>query len=83
MKRRPAEVFHPGEHLKDELEARGGNVVEFAERTQITVWYIQRLIDEQEDIKPWMAKRIGDAFGTSTEIWLNLDQAYKEWIANE
>ncbi len=82
-KRRSAEVFPVGEYIKDELEARGWNTVEFAEKTQITVWYVQRLIDEKEDIKPWMAKRIGDAFGTGAEVWLNLDQAYKEWIANE
>jgi HTH-type transcriptional regulator/antitoxin HigA len=55
----PAETWPPGEFIREELEARG--------------WTARDLgIDPDMPVDEDMAKRLGAAFGTSPEYWLNL-----------
>jgi len=65
MARKPAEVFPPGEYIKDELDARGWSQAEFAE------------IHGKRAISPETAKEIAAAFGSTPELWMNLESAYR------
>ena len=82
-KRRPAEVFHPGEHLLDELNARGWTQTEFAEIIGRPVRLVNEVVNGKRGITPETAREFGAAFGTSPEFWMNLDTAYNLWKANE
>ena len=69
---KPAASFHPGEYIKDELEARGWSFQEFSNNSGISLKTIKGIIDDHSIVNPEIAKKIGKAFGTSTEIWLSL-----------
>jgi len=67
----------PGEVLKDELEARGWSQVEFAEILGVSPRLVSEILSAKRAITPATAKAIGAAFGTSAQIWLNLESAYQ------
>lgn len=81
--RRPAEVFHPGEHLLDELNARGWTQTEFAEIVGRPVRTVNEIVNGRRGITPETARGFAAALGTSPEFWLNLDSAYLLWKARE
>src|SRR5579859_7021871 len=78
----PAEVFPPGEFLKDELEARGWTQAELAGILDRPVRLVNEIIAGKRGITPETAKELGAALGTSPEYWMNLDSAYQLWRAH-
>ena len=81
--RRPAEVFHPGEHLSDELNARGWTQTEFAEIIRRPVRLVNEIINGKRGVTPETARELGAALGTSAEFWMNLETAYQLWKIDE
>lgn len=77
----PAEVFPPGEYLRDELEVRGWTETEFAQILGRPVQTVSEIINDRKDITPETALAISDAFGTSPDLWLHLQSAYKLYQA--
>lgn len=67
----------PGDILKEELEARGWSQVEFAEILGLSPRLVSEIISAKRAITPATAKAIGAAFGTSAQVWLNLEAAYQ------
>lgn len=75
--RRPAEVFPPGDFVREELDARGWTQSDLAEilgRPQKT---ISQIVSGRKAVTPETAKGLADAFGTSAELWMNLESAYR------
>jgi HTH-type transcriptional regulator / antitoxin HigA len=81
--RKPAEVFHPGEHLLDELNARGWTQTEFADIIGRPIRLVNEVVNGKRGITPETAREFGAAFGTSAEFWMNLDNAYQLWKTKE
>lgn len=77
--RQPAEVFHPGEYLLDELNERGWTQIEFAEIIRRPVRLVNEIVNKKKGITPDTAQELAAAFGTSAELWMNLDSAYNLW----
>lgn len=75
--RRPAEVFPPGEFLKDELDERGWTQTEFAEIIGRPIRAVNELVLGKRAITPETANEIAAALGTSAHFWMNLDAAYQ------
>jgi HTH-type transcriptional regulator / antitoxin HigA len=75
--RTPAEVFSPGEFIRDELEARGWTQGDLAKIMGRPEPGINLIINDKRGITPETAVELGGAFGTSPEFWLNLDAGYK------
>jgi HTH-type transcriptional regulator/antitoxin HigA len=75
--RQIAEVFHPGEFIKDELEARGWSQLDLAEILGRDAILINQLIKGKRSITPETAKGLGDAFGTGAQYWMNLESAFQ------
>jgi HTH-type transcriptional regulator / antitoxin HigA len=73
----PAEVFPPGEFLRDELEARGWTQTEFAEIIGRPHRLVNELIAGKRGITPETARELAAALGTSAQLWMNLDGAYQ------
>ena len=73
----PAEVFPPGEYLRDELGERGWTVTEFAEIIGRPIQAVSEILNAKKDITPETAVSFSEALGTSAELWLNLQTTYK------
>ena len=73
----PAEVFPPGEFLKDELEARGWTQDEFAAMVGRPVAVVNQIVSGEHMISAEIAREIALAFGTSVLFWMNLDAEYR------
>lgn len=72
-----AEVFPPGEFLREELEARGWSQTELAEIIGRPVRLINELIAGKKAITPETAIQLGDSLGTGPELWMNLESQYQ------
>jgi HTH-type transcriptional regulator / antitoxin HigA len=73
----PAEVFQPGEYLRDELQARGWTQGDFARIIGRPVPVVNEIINGRKRITVETAKAIGLALGTGPELWLNLETTYR------
>lgn len=77
INRVPAEVFHPGEFLRDELEARGWTQADLAEILGRPLKTVNEVIVGKKAITPETARGLAAAFGTSAQFWMNLESAYQ------
>ena len=77
VERTPAEVFPPGEFIREEIEARGWSQVEFAEILGRPPRLISELIAGKRAVTPETARGLGQAFGTSAQLWMNLESSYQ------
>ena len=73
----PAEVFPPGEFLKDMLEARGWTQADLAEIIGRHPTTVNEIIGGKSGISHDMAQVLAAAFGTSWQLWINLDAAHQ------
>lgn len=73
----PAEVFPPGEFLREELEARDWSQQELADILDRPPRLVSELIAGKRAITPETAKGLGEAFGTSPDYWMNLESQYQ------
>jgi len=73
---KPAEVFPPGEYLRDELSARGWSQGDFARIIGRPLQVVNEIINNKKRITVETAKAIALALGTSPELWLNLQNYY-------
>jgi addiction module HigA family antidote len=74
---RPAEVFPPGEFIRDELEVRGWTHQDLANILNCPVPTIDGILEGKIALTSEMAIGLATAFGTSAEFWQNLDAAYQ------
>ena len=79
----PAEVFPPGEFIREELEAREWTQGDLAAIVGKPVETINRIISGKLGISTDTARLLAEAFGTGPEYWLNLDAAYRLWNSDE
>jgi len=73
----PAEVFSPGEYIKDFLEGRGWTQNDLAEILGRPLQLVNEIILDKRGITPETAKGLAQAFDTSAQLWLNLDAAWQ------
>jgi HTH-type transcriptional regulator/antitoxin HigA len=72
-----AEVFPPGELLREELEARGWTQADLAEILGRPPRLVSEIIRGKRSITPETAKGLAEALGTSPQLWMNLESAYQ------
>lgn len=72
-----AEIFPPGEFLRDELEARGWTQTELAEIIGRPVRLVNEIIAGKKSITPETAIQLGESLGTGPELWMNLESQYQ------
>jgi HTH-type transcriptional regulator/antitoxin HigA len=75
--RNPAEVFPPGEFIREELDARGWNQNDLAEILGRPTRLVNEIVLGKRAISPRTAMGLGEAFGTSPQFWMNLESAYQ------
>lgn len=72
-----AEVFPPGEFLKEELEARGWSQIDLSEVLDRPPRVVSEIISGKRSITPETAKGLGDALGTGAQFWMNLESTWQ------
>lgn len=72
-----AEAFPPGEFIEEELEERGWTQETLAEIMGVDRQIVSDVIGGRRRISIRTARRLGAAFGTSAEYWLNLQNLYE------
>lgn len=73
--------LHPGEIVKDELiDTTGMSVTTAAHRLGVSRTALSRLLNGHAGISPEMALRLSKLFGTSIEMWINLQTQYDVWL---
>jgi len=72
-----AEIYPPGEFLREELEARDWTQGDLAEILGRPLTRINEIICGKRAITPETAKSLSEALGTSADLWLNLENAYQ------
>ena len=71
-------AFHPGYYVKDYIDEQGITQEELAKRLQTTPKYISDLVNGRINLTDEMVLKLSIVFGTSTKMWLNLNQKYIE-----
>jgi HTH-type transcriptional regulator/antitoxin HigA len=67
----------PGEVIKDELDARGWSQADLAEILGRPPRVVSELVRGKRGISPETAAELAQAFGTSAQLWMNLESAYQ------
>ncbi|RHZ36072.1 HigA family addiction module antitoxin [endosymbiont GvMRE of Glomus versiforme] len=74
--------IHPGTILREEiLIPRDISPQELADALQVSKEQIKWVCEERADITPDLAARLAFYFGSSVELWLNLQLSYEEELA--
>ena len=73
---KPAQVFHPGEYLRDELAARGWTQGDLAKVIHRPLSAVNEIINGRKRMTAETSKAIGLALDTGPELWVNLQMAY-------
>ena len=68
--------IHPGETLRENLDALGMSAGELAKRIEVPVSRLVAILDGRRAITGDTALRLGRFFGTSGAFWLNLQKLY-------
>ncbi len=75
---------HPGEVLREMyLMPLGLTVTDTAKSLGITRKTLSELLNGRSGISTSMALRLSKAFGTTPELWLNMQQNYDLWKARK
>ncbi len=72
----PSEPIHPGEMLKDELQARGISQRKFAELIGVSYSVLNEVLNGKRPITTEYALKIEAATGTKAYMWVNMQTAY-------
>ena len=71
------EPIHPGETLREDLDALGMSASELARRIQVPANRITEILNGRRSITDDTALHLGHFFRTSGEFWLNLQKLYE------
>lgn len=77
------DVPHPGEFIRDELEARRWAQRDLAYILGVSEQSVNAIMSGKRGISPDMAQSLSKAFGISAEYFLNLQKAYELSTARE
>lgn len=75
--------IHPGEILKDELEALDMSAAELSRVIEVPANRISQIIAGHRAITADTALRLGQYFGMSADFWMNLQKIYELDLARQ
>lgn len=68
--------IHPGEFLREELEERELTQSDLARHIGVEPGVINQICNGRRGISAVMAKKLAVAFGSSPELWMNLQNSF-------
>ena len=79
----PIIAIHPGEHLAEELETLDMSAAELARKIHVPTNRVTQILNGTRSITGDTALRLAHFFGTSAQLWLNLQSLYELRVAEE
>ena len=73
----PGDITHPGEILKEELDAREMSQQDLADKIKMSKSEISLLLNGHRNITPSIAVLLEKALGIDAELWMNLQMKYE------
>ena len=74
---KPARIVPPGRIILRELESHGWTQKDLAAITRRPAQTISLIVNGRKKITPETALQLAAAFGTSADLWLNLEDNYR------
>jgi addiction module HigA family antidote len=71
------DIYHPGEFLKEEMDARGMKQVDLVEALGVSKSEVSLIIHGKRNITASMAVMLESVFGITAEVWMNLQVKYE------
>ena len=82
MLKRNLPPVHPGEILREDyIKVRGLTVTEVAKGLGVARANLSAILNQRAGISPEMAVKLSEAFGNTTQFWVNLQKNYEIWHA--
>lgn len=75
--------IHPGEILADELEEVGVSAAELARLLEVPANRISQIVAGKRAVTADTALRLARYFGTSADLWMNLQKTYELDLARQ
>lgn len=75
--------FHPGEFIKDELEARDMKQKDLAEKMNIAKNVLSEIIHGKRNLTADLSLKLEAALGINAEFWMNLQVGYDIQLLRE
>jgi antitoxin HigA-1 len=75
--------IHPGEFLREEIEALDISAAELARRIHAPASRVRQILAGKRNLTADTALRLGRWFGTGPGIWLNLQKTYELDLARQ
>jgi addiction module HigA family antidote len=75
--------IHPGEILQDELDELGLSAAELARQIEVPANRVSQILAGRSAVTADTALRLARWFGTSAEVWINLQQIYELDLARQ
>ena len=75
--------IHPGEILADELNEIGISAAELARTLRVPANRISQIVARKRAISADTALRLARYFGTTPDLWMNLQKAYELDLARQ
>ncbi len=76
-------AIHPGEHLAEQLAELKMSAAELARQLKVPTNRITHIVNGQRAVTGDTALRLAHFFGTSAELWLNLQKLYELRLAEQ
>ena len=76
-------VIHPGEHLAEELKELGMSAAELARQLGVPTNRVTEILNGRRAITGDTALRLAHFFGTTAQLWLNLQSIYELRVAEK
>ncbi len=76
-------AIHPGQHLAEQLEELQMSAAELSRQLKVPTNRITEILNGQRSITGDTALRLGHFFGTSAELWMNLQKLYELRLADQ
>ena len=73
----PGSTIHPGELLREELEARKIKQIELAKELGIAKNVMSEIVNGKRNITPELAVRLEEALGIKAEFWMRYQVTYE------
>lgn len=71
------EAFTPGEYIREELGERGWTQLDLAEILGRPPQVVNEIVAGKRSITPETARGLAEAFGTTAQLWMNLEASYQ------
>lgn len=77
----PGWVLPPGEILQDHLDEVGSSVTQLVAATELPFAVLVGILEGTESLTEGIADDLERATGVSAQVWLNLEEMYREGLA--